>query len=620
MSPLDHARATAAARAMLLALLATHLLLALTIVRPGVIFGRDPIARADYTLHFSRAASAAELLGQHHRIWGYNPQFMAGYPAGTVFDVNNHFIELFVFIAHALGVHQATAFNLFVFAAILLPPVFVWLSARNYGLRPWEQAAATAMATLLWFTDTQVARTWSIGVIASGVAMYALPFGHSCLYRYLRARSWPALAMFVAVGSLASLLHPLSFLFFFGCVAVFLITQARRFDRRVWFALAAFALAVLAVNLFWILPFLAHLHLKTDSGFHWVGNVQKLAADLFGTRDSGVRVSIYLLAAGGLLAWWREGRRQDAAFLLAPAVLLSAFGYLGGEVPVLIHLETYRNNLVTSFLLIVPATVGGGRVIAWLAAREGPWMPALAAATLLLALHVTGRNLEWFLPYLRGDFGAYSLRPLGRHEMETVAWLREHAGDDARVMIEYWPLGALLPWYTGVQVIGGPYPLVWMPHNFANFAAHGTKITARNVQAFGRSIDDLTEATMETYLQTYNVGWIVAFTDKAKTRFDAMARLGVAADLGRYRIYRSRWTPDFVLLGSGHVEAACGRIRVTNASAGRLVLKYHWSERLVSEPPQPLAPQPVLDDPIPFIAVPDNRLGEFEIRDRELLE
>jgi len=91
-----------AAHALLAAVLAANVLFACAVVSPRVLTGGEPIAQIDYALHFSRAAAADQLFRVDGRTWGYDPHFMAGYPMGTVFDVNNKGVEVAVVVLHRL--------------------------------------------------------------------------------------------------------------------------------------------------------------------------------------------------------------------------------------------------------------------------------------------------------------------------------------------------------------------------------------------------------------------------------------------------------------------------------------------------------------------------------------
>jgi hypothetical protein len=593
----------------LAALFVAHLILASLLVSPGVLFGGEPIASLDYSLHFARVWATDEMLGEHGRIWGYNPFFLAGYPAGTVFDVNNHFIELFGVALHRVGVSLPTAFNLFVFLALVLVPVFTWTAARNFDLSPWQQVTAVALAMLLWFTDGEVRVAWRVGVIASGVAMYALPYALSCLHRYMERRTATSLAAFLVTGALVSLLHPLSFLFFFGMVALYLVVRAPRFDLRFWGAMVLFAVLVLAINMIWIAPLLQHLSLKTTSGYHWIGDLRALARDLALTRGSGLRLLLYAFGVGGLVVWWREGRRNLAELIGVPVVLLTGFGYLAGHLEIFLDFETYRNNLVVSFLLVSPAATAFDRALGWLRTLAPPKRRGVAVAGALLVLVLLVKNLLFFAPYARGQFGRHALSPLHPADMKVVELVRERVGSDERVLVEYWPLGAMLPWYTGREVIGGPYPLVWMPHNFANFVVYREVSVARQTELFGQSTAEITPEEVRIYLEQYGIGWIVASSDETKALFDTVATVSRVEDLGRNRVYRLDAPTGLTARGTATVEGRFGSLVLRDVAPGEVVLRYHWSPTLVSEPPQAVLPCSMPGDPVPFIFLPDARDG-----------
>ena len=390
-----------AANLLLGAVLTAGVLFGASLVPPRVLFGREPLTQFDYSLHFSRAVTAHEFLTRSGRAWGYDPHFMAGYPMGTVFDVNTKGLQLVVSTLHRLGLPIANAFNLVVFLAVSLPAFLIWLAARNFRASPWEQALAAGLALALYALDPQMIRTWRIGVISSGFAMYCYPLSLSCLYRFLVDRKLGWWTGFVLSGIALSLIHPLSFLLVYVPVGLYLAVRAGRSDRLLWAGLALLAGASLALNAFWILPALPHLRYKTFTGYHWVGDLAALRSDLFGIAASGLRLLIAVLGSVGLVAWWRGGRREAARTCLVPVLVLTVLGYVGGELPYLPQIQTYRGNLIAAFLLTIPAatgiTWGLGRLRALpLAARLG-----VAALLLVLGLHVAGRNLQRLSPYAR---------------------------------------------------------------------------------------------------------------------------------------------------------------------------------------------------------------------------
>ena len=55
------------------------------------------------------------------------------------------------------------------------------------------------------------------------------------------------------------------------------------------------------------------------------------------------------------------------------------------------------------------------------------------------------------------------------------------------------------------------------------------------------------------------------------------------------------------------------RLTIRDASAGRIVLKYHWLPTLRSDPPLPMRAYAVLDDPVGFIEVDNGAVQDFVI-------
>jgi hypothetical protein len=183
-------------------------------------------------------------------------------------------------------------------------------------------------------------------------------------------------------------------------------------------------------------------------------------------------------------------------------------------------------------------------------------------------------------------------------------------------MIERWQLGAIVPWRTGLEVIGGPYPLVWLQHNFTNFATlAGMGQRDEGTRLFGRKLDDFSPERLRVYMDTYNVGWVVALTEESAQAFERAPWVRPVARVGRFRIFESTDPATAFLKGTGSVRVDYGVVRVSNASRGELVLKYHWAPFLATDPPQEIVPHAVLDDPVPFIRLPANAVSDFVVTD-----
>jgi hypothetical protein len=102
-------------------LLLTHLAGVLYYLPPREILANPPIARTDYTTHFYQAATVNHFLREAGHPWGYDAHHLAGYPLGTVFDVNNKGLEVATWLL-ASFIDVTLAFNLAVLVLFDMPP------------------------------------------------------------------------------------------------------------------------------------------------------------------------------------------------------------------------------------------------------------------------------------------------------------------------------------------------------------------------------------------------------------------------------------------------------------------------------------------------------------------
>jgi hypothetical protein len=122
---------------------------------------------------------------------------------------------------------------------------------------------------------------------------------------------------------------------------------------------------------------------------------------------------------------------------------------------------------------------------------------------------------------------------------------------------------------------------------------------------FGVGLNYYADSTLLSTLSRYDISTVVAFTSAARARFDQNpAAFAVDVSSDAYTIYHvNGYVPTRLYYGSGDVRATLDRIEIQNASAGRLVLKYHWLESLTAPLGVTLYPVYMPRDPIPFIGI-----------------
>jgi hypothetical protein len=159
-------------------------------------------------------------------------------------------------------------------------------------------------------------------------------------------------------------------------------------------------------------------------------------------------------------------------------------------------------------------------------------------------------------------------------------------------------------------VIGGPSYLVWTKFNYAN---------ADQESVSGQLVATASPAELAAVLGQYNVHWVVV-----NTAFQNWVNLAdwdrlhpgtfrPVATQGPFQIMAVAQPSSWFFQGQGAVQADANRLIVRGASAGGVVIKYHWLPSLRTVPALPMRPVTIGGDPIPFIAVDNGSTADFEI-------
>ena len=199
-----------------------------------------------------------------------------------------------------------------------------------------------------------------------------------------------------------------------------------------------------------------------------------------------------------------------------------------------------------------------------------------------------------------------------------VQLLRTVTTPQARIMIEdadhlgknqhaygYTHLPALFPHLVEREFIGGPMECSRLAHHFVDFTSG---------RAFAREIDHFGDGELKGYLDLYNVGWILAWSDVSRRNLDGRPFVRRLNIVGKYVLFEVDGVRSFGLdQPEIRVQAEPDKITVEGAVLERTVLKYHCMPGLRTEPPFPLACTEALDDPIGFIAVDNGKTADFTV-------
>jgi hypothetical protein len=610
---------------------ALHLTLVIYVELHAPILGDQTLSSVDFDTHAAqmfRVTDALETYGKH---WAYDPQVLAGFPEGAVFDADNKGWELWTFALWKLGFSRPAAFNLFAVFVHIAVPWTVYLSARLFRLKRWEGLIAATLAMSLWFFDGMGRWSWFSGGVSYSfvTALFVLPL--ALFYSHLRTKKAWLLVPLAIVMSIGHLFHPSMFVLLVVPMAGL---YARSFKHLGWkqhAGIGAVALAVVGANAWWLFTAFRFAHYVTDHEPFFVGTASDIVLDVIGMTDNLIRTGLVGNRTGfRILCWaaaaitlvlWRKDRDDRFLPLALGTGFLIAMAYFGGYFWVFRQIQPYRSVMPSAFLASIAAAAFVGELIRRRALHK---LPRLAWATiglcaLLGTLHLVS-DVLYFTPPLAPTVpplptgetfpitaygfpthGDYRHFPSERFVAEMASWVRAHDDGQGRFLVESWWLGEFLLARTDAQILGG-FRERNMDHRAANLFHRYPK-------------GDISDEALARYLSEYAVQWVIV--SSPIPALESKGLLAYAEHIGPHRIYRSRIPASLIRDGVGKVRASLNRIDVTDSDPTRdTVLRYHWLETLVCEPDCQMDREPLEDNRVGFIRVRAPHPPSFSIVNR----
>jgi hypothetical protein len=573
----------------------------------------EPIYADDYPPHQAFVINFYRYVTDFGHSWGYDPYLMAGYPSCAIYDVDIKAGELFSSLFSFLGL--IAAFKLFTLATFIVVPPIVYLASRKLGLSPFEGLVAAALAIALWHLDPFVNPSIKYGMLGFGLNCSLGVLIYALLYDYLTSGRGSSCALLFLIAPLVMMLHPVSLIALVVPLGVLYVMACRTVCLRVHLLLGGVILFSVAVNSYWIVPLLQMFHYKLHSGHVFLAHgLRTIAGDFFYKPGYGMRTIVFVTGVLGLHIWKKQGALLKWVPMFCTFVFLFALAYFGSYWDVTATLQPYRYIMALSFFLIPPAAETVTRAIK---ISQERFLTSGGICVLVVALLLSGPLFSTSLAWLLRGRHLYCSLPAAGYEL--VDWIRHRTTRAGRILVQdsrghvYFGghfLG-LLPVITEREFIGGVMPDMWIAHHFSDFS---------DELLFGKDLMSYDEEDLRNYFDLYNIKWVVAWSAKAKAFFEThRPSLEKVDQVGVFAIYEVNREPNFFTEGTGRVSADHNLIRVSGASRGGVVLKYHWLETLrcreIGDGARELPVEPVkmLDDPIPFIRVRNGDASSFEI-------
>ncbi|HEY2990457.1 MAG TPA: hypothetical protein VGL11_22265 [Candidatus Binatia bacterium] len=586
------------------------------------LYNSQPILEQDWGLHFHHLTSMVAFWKNGRTLWGYNPFFMAGYPSNTIQDLSIKLFELLSLPSAVFGLEPIRAFKLIVYIAAAVLPWMMYFTARNFFIgeviAPLASVLAALLGTAYWWNSLP-REMFFYGVIGFPPAVYLSLFAASLLYRAIHSEGAITKLHLAWILTLSAMppLHFQSVAIFVPPALALLAMNLTSLRWRTFGWLIAGVAVALVVNLPWILPLLSHrgddvsasivaeLPLFTSFDTATIVKDYLSSTGYWTFRSSawekGLRWLLLIFGAIGLHRLIKSDKRDVGVALATGAVVLVVFSYFGSLVPFLSNWQPLRFKIAYDFIFVLAAA----HFIA--AYRSSPRSTAKLFPFLFRTALICG-VLAFSINLLQTEAQrSMRLRTQTPPEIDAVvAWIRNEAPPNGRLLFEesgdetgffykgvY--LSSLIPHWTGRQLIGGPINLYNDRHHFAEF---------HSAILFKRGITTFMDEELRGYFRNYNIGAVIAFHPRSVQRLLAVPGL-VSTDrrIGDLHLMKVDQPLSWFLKGEGELAAGFNRLRASKIRGEEIVLKYHWTPGLVSDPPASITQEKILDDPIPFIKI-----------------
>jgi hypothetical protein len=593
-------------RSLLLFILLIHLLALCLFFPPDEVVNDKPVVTLDHSIHYYQIVRSREVLWNYATVHSYDPSFMAGYPAGALFDIDMKGAELFCAALRPLDSARAMKFYILLCYATLV--LSLYRGSRLLGFSSAESILGVLLCLSFWHAGRPYAGAFRFAGMFSFIFVTHLSLYVIGLFRQF-VRSG-AIGWFFIVGPLAFLVHPTALVMMPFAFMAIIALEMRYLN---WSRVGLFfiwCLIVVGVNAVWLVPLLRYLDLKlpTETFFQLTGMFE--AAEQIAKPGSVPALGMVVLAGAGLVKLTREKRFSVALPVGVAALFLLMIASYGCRMICIDQMEPGR--FLYSFLIFLAPLAGAGlygcinRASRRFARARTRIEYGIVMVLLLAPIWLSFVESRTF----------YEHRINTRVPTEVAALVqitKDRSEMRGRLMVEDGPaslyrnahLPGMLPLMSGREQIGGPYPYTFVPHHYAAFQRDKT---------FGKELAAHPPAEFRIRLEEYNVRWILTASEETRSYIGTVPSVGLVKSMGRYSLWIVEGDFGPVFNSNAGVTAEQNRIYVNfREPPVRVVLKYHWDRGLTAEPPAKIFPVRHGDDPVPFIGLDPHGMREVTI-------
>lgn len=577
-------------------------------------FSPSIIYTDDFPLHYGDMLDKKFFMNTYCSTWGYNPFQRAGTVSNVIVGIDNNAWALWAFLLPFLS--GAVALKLYFILLILVIPLLLYGAARNFELGDGESFVCVVLGTLFVHTTICVDFIYW-GTVSYISSVYLSLYIASLAYRFLRTGEWPVLVWQTVLLGAALWIHIFTVLNCIPFMLVLYCTTLRRVKRQRLALHMAAMLAAAAMTTPWLIPFITMLdqsqgnafaHYTTTNFFEWANTYVrgKLIFNTFRVpfpKSAFIDICLMLFGLGGLLLWKKAGAGVRAAACGCTIAFLFLLAYYGSFIPFTRTLTPLRFVIMMNVFLVLPASTALCCLYNRLTLNRSVWMrPVLAACAIsILALFVAR---PYYHLFVKDSFKFLTQMP--RELEQLIGYIKTATTTEARILIENSDFESdhqygsghfphILPHLTGREYIG---------NDCAYNPTRDSVVSFISGSLFQQPIESLGLEDVARRCDLYNIGWVICWTQAAKTFFNRYPGYFVPDGvISQFSLYRVNRRPSFFIKGSGIAHADMNRIELTNLVPrdGEVIISYHWMKYLKTDPSAAMERTFFLNDPVGFI-------------------
>ena len=556
----------------------------------------SPIIQDDYAFHFVDAVESVSYFKAHHRIWGYNPYYFAGYPSGIFLAIDNHWALLFTLVLGGL-LHPAFVFNLSIFFSYLILPLFIILTGKNFKMGKAASLFFFILSIFLVSGFPDMRGFFYNGSYAFVLATYLSFYILSLLYRYFHQKSLFNLVKLTIFGCLAFFIHPLSSVICLVFGTPFIVLYFNKLNFKDIYKFIVMAAVIFFSNLSWIGPWIKFSYLRLPHG--WAVYHETYPSLILDTLVKNWPFTVlFVLFLCFLLKSYRNQSRKFAMSIFFSYLIFFIFSFFGTQIGLS---DIQPDRFIIPLVLLSVFSIS--RIAEGQMRNRNPLFLTFFALFLILLLSYPPEKFVCgYKKYPQAE------KILDFIKTKTSSKARLHVEDSEKHPYFLSHFTAMIPQKTSKEILAGPFILPPTKFRFTQYF---------DQRLFGKNLDEISYDELDNYLKLYNIKYFLVFSESAYIFFNGNRKFKKIFNEGRFSIYEySDSDENFCYRSRSHanVKATYDKIAVRNATSRVTILKYHYIDTLRIRPKKlTIKPIKLVDDPVPFILVKNGKRRNFVI-------